>query len=540
MAETRYFRFGEYTLDVEARRLLKGEQELQFVAKPNLCFKILIYFLQNPQRVVTRAEILEWVWEGESKHQGNVKAVIYNIRTAFKDNKRQQIIKTKGKQGWIFLPKVTPMDRSWNLTAGASVAAKKDDRAVQDVVLENPDLAYGYDEIVPFKVSLEESRRAMLAWLIEGEFTPDNILAETEFKDVQRRFFPYYTFVGSYSVQWTARAGWRSKKLRGETKVVFPPIICSAFNFPSNLTKVWSSRQYLETRSLSSSFSPEKKEYLEPFSRPLHKASQVELREKANQHAKYHVYLEVLKQRASVERIRIRNLQINDQVSARVYLPVYILTYAYNDEVFHIISNGYVEKTCEGTRPVDTKRKEKAELLSEIEKEWYIWPGVLLVFIAAVVTKLTGVLVVNRFTILLLVLVVGLGFARGLLARRRKEVFLEQSFRDRERLLGNYLGSAQSQNLLQCEECGRTMSTQGKVCLECSHAKLESLANGTAVQTAIVVASIYAFFWFEDLLIDAGAVLAAILFGPSLFKNARILLKEVFEPREQNTEEVKD
>jgi predicted ATPase len=91
--------FPPFQLDLDAGRLWKNEQELHLRRKP---FAILCYLVQNPDRLVTRDEIVDAVW-------GPIAMSDSLLRTHLRDLRRtmgESVVETVLGRGYRFLPEV--------------------------------------------------------------------------------------------------------------------------------------------------------------------------------------------------------------------------------------------------------------------------------------------------------------------------------------------------------------------------------------------------------------------------------------------------
>lgn len=64
------------------------------------------------------------------------------------------------------------------------------------------------DGILPFKVTKENYEQAVLSWLSEGDYTPDDILNSTIFESVNGVYLPMWFYKGRYNGNWSASSGY--------------------------------------------------------------------------------------------------------------------------------------------------------------------------------------------------------------------------------------------------------------------------------------------------------------------------------------------
>src|SRR5580700_836028 len=76
------FQFGEFQLDVRARSL---RREKAIVPLNSRAFDVLLYFVQNPGRVLTREELLKNVWPDTFVDEHNLAQSISVLRRALEE-----------------------------------------------------------------------------------------------------------------------------------------------------------------------------------------------------------------------------------------------------------------------------------------------------------------------------------------------------------------------------------------------------------------------------------------------------------------------
>jgi len=68
------------------------------------------------------------------------------------------------------------------------------------------------DGILPFKVTKENYEQAVLSWLSEGDYTPDDILNSTVFESVNGVYLPMWLYNVKYHGNWSASSGYKRRE----------------------------------------------------------------------------------------------------------------------------------------------------------------------------------------------------------------------------------------------------------------------------------------------------------------------------------------
>src|SRR5712691_11843161 len=92
------FQFEGYTLDIARNSLRAGDRE---VALRRKSFELLRYFLENPDRVVTREQLLKAIWPNVVVTDESLTQCVSEVRQAVGDSK-QTIIATVPGRGYRF------------------------------------------------------------------------------------------------------------------------------------------------------------------------------------------------------------------------------------------------------------------------------------------------------------------------------------------------------------------------------------------------------------------------------------------------------
>ncbi|HEY2248311.1 MAG TPA: transcriptional regulator, partial [Bradyrhizobium sp.] len=98
------FLFTNHVLDIDRRELsCAGER----VALEPQVFDVLLYLVQNSERVVSKDELFDKVWDGRIVSESTLTSRINAVRKAVNDNGRdQQLVRTVARKGFRFVGEV--------------------------------------------------------------------------------------------------------------------------------------------------------------------------------------------------------------------------------------------------------------------------------------------------------------------------------------------------------------------------------------------------------------------------------------------------
>ncbi len=143
LADGYLYRFGQFALDPRKRTVSRAGSPLALTPK---AFDVLLFLVQNPNRLVTKEELLQAVWGDTFVEEGNLTQYISHLRKALGDNSEDtRLIVTIARKGYQFTGDVT-------LTEAAHIARKP---AVQFPATGNsrvdaqPSLKYPIEEEIP-------------------------------------------------------------------------------------------------------------------------------------------------------------------------------------------------------------------------------------------------------------------------------------------------------------------------------------------------------------------------------------------------------
>ena len=99
------YRFGQFALDSRRRTLSRADSPIPLTAK---AFDVLLFLAQNPNRLVTKEELLKAVWGDTFVEEGNLTQYISHLRKALGDaSEDARLIVTIARKGYQFTADVT-------------------------------------------------------------------------------------------------------------------------------------------------------------------------------------------------------------------------------------------------------------------------------------------------------------------------------------------------------------------------------------------------------------------------------------------------
>src|SRR6202049_45404 len=99
------YRFGQFVLNPGRRTLSSADSPVSLTPK---AFDVLLFLAQNPNRLVTKEELLQAVWGDTFVEEGNLTQYIYHLRKALGDDSEDtRLIVTIARKGYQFTARVT-------------------------------------------------------------------------------------------------------------------------------------------------------------------------------------------------------------------------------------------------------------------------------------------------------------------------------------------------------------------------------------------------------------------------------------------------
>ena len=117
------FLFSDHLLDTDRRELRRGAAAIAL--EPQV-FDLLVYLLENRDRVVSKDDLIASIWDGRIVSDSSVTSRINAARKAVDDNgEKQDLIRTFPRKGFRFVGNV----REDSSSAAAAATASELDRS---------------------------------------------------------------------------------------------------------------------------------------------------------------------------------------------------------------------------------------------------------------------------------------------------------------------------------------------------------------------------------------------------------------------------
>ena len=130
------FQFAGYSVDVDRRELRHGAELIDIGPQ---VFDLLVYLIRNRDRVVSKDDLLDAVWDGRIVSESTITSRINAVRHAIGDTGADQtLIKTIARKGFRFIGEVEEVKKAMPQASarGAEVAAA--DRARRFTSVPHP------------------------------------------------------------------------------------------------------------------------------------------------------------------------------------------------------------------------------------------------------------------------------------------------------------------------------------------------------------------------------------------------------------------
>ena len=143
------FHFSDHVLDVDLRELTRGGENI--AVEPQV-FDLLTYLVENRDRVVTKDDLIETIWNGRIVSESTLTSRINAARTAVGDSgKDQAVIRTIARKGFRFVSDVAtaPARASVAKRAGGTLAPQGASRPALSQVAAERDATHARSIVPP-------------------------------------------------------------------------------------------------------------------------------------------------------------------------------------------------------------------------------------------------------------------------------------------------------------------------------------------------------------------------------------------------------
>src|SRR6266436_120348 len=143
LADGYLYRFGSFALDSRKRTLCRADSPVPLTPK---AFDVLLLLVQNPNRLITKEELLQAVWGDTFVEEGNLTQYVSHLRKALGDNSEDtRLIVTIARKGYQFTADVTVTEAAdAAMQAAVQVSIAESSLADTQLALRSP-----ADEAVP-------------------------------------------------------------------------------------------------------------------------------------------------------------------------------------------------------------------------------------------------------------------------------------------------------------------------------------------------------------------------------------------------------
>src|SRR6202041_2640897 len=125
------YHFGQFVLDPRRRMLSRADSPVSLTPK---AFDVLLFLAQNPNRLVTKEELLKAVWGDAFVEEGNLTQYISHLRKALGDSPEDsRLIVTIARKGYQFTARVTVVAGEPDIATHATLQAAVTETSKTDV-----------------------------------------------------------------------------------------------------------------------------------------------------------------------------------------------------------------------------------------------------------------------------------------------------------------------------------------------------------------------------------------------------------------------
>lgn len=259
------------------------------------------------------------------------------------------------------------------------------------------------DGIIPFKVQKEEYHQAVLSWLSEGDYTPDDILTSSVFDEINGVYLPMYFYKGRYHGNWSASSGYNrmeeyvewsesQKKNVRKTRTVtdWRPSsgqVAGTFSILGFAGSGEGIKQEIAVYAHGTSFNRgELKKYDSKYTLGFNllefTTGEEDVWDTLGKTQADGISTSDIKNRIPGDKYKdlTSDVLYDREEAIKVYIPYWVVYYKYAEKEFHVCMDGTTATRISGERPVDEKTKSEAEkyewmytLSGAIAVAWFIW-----------------------------------------------------------------------------------------------------------------------------------------------------------------------
>src|SRR5579864_6137268 len=118
---SRFYEFGEFSLDAQNRVLRRGKDPVPITPKG---FDLLLLLIQQTGQVITKDELMRAVWPDSFVEESNLTQTVFMLRKALGETPEQRYILTVQGRGYRFAPEVKEISRNGHPAEDATVSSE--------------------------------------------------------------------------------------------------------------------------------------------------------------------------------------------------------------------------------------------------------------------------------------------------------------------------------------------------------------------------------------------------------------------------------
>src|SRR3954471_7026641 len=112
------YHFGQFALDARKRTVSRADSPVSLTPR---ALDVLLFLVQNPNRLVTKEELLQAVWGDTFVEEGNLAQYVWHLRKALGDNSENtRLIVTIARKGYQFAGDVVFSDEAGSVNQAAA------------------------------------------------------------------------------------------------------------------------------------------------------------------------------------------------------------------------------------------------------------------------------------------------------------------------------------------------------------------------------------------------------------------------------------